>query len=237
MSHCSTAILDVLMAVRQIREFFLRFSDALNVKRPLLEALEDFAWMERDIAVGCVATLLDALRLDKPADSRKVCIMSFCRGYPLFNYFCHQPYAATLKDIKSKSASYGNMLSTLSALNVKVKWHLPYTPFKQPTGSMKDDPAALLPVILALMDLVCSTKAIRKAIEEGTKATANIKKEFFAKRKAEDERWAAVRKPLQDEKKAGGSGFDLEKWKSKVCYSVIFPASFEIHLTESHTDL
>ena len=87
---------------------------------------------------------------------------------------------------------------------------------------MKDDPAALLPAILALMDLTCSTKAIRKAIEEGTKATTNIKKEFFSKRKAEDERWAAVRKPLQDEKKTGGPGFNLEKWKAKVCSSVIF---------------
>lgn len=88
---------------------------------------------------------------------------------------------------------------------------------------MKDDPAALLPAILALMDLTCSTKAIRKAIEEGTKATTNIKKEFFSKRKAEDERWATVRKPLQDEKKTGGPGFNLEKWKAKVCSSVIFP--------------
>jgi hypothetical protein len=128
-----------------------------------------------------------------------------------------------LKGIKSKGASYGNILFALSALNVKVQWHLPYTPFKQPLGSMKDDPAALVPAILALMDLACSTKAIRKAIEEGTKAITNIKKEFITKRKAEDERWAAVRKPLQDEKKVGGPGFNLEKWKAKVRYSVIFP--------------
>ena len=69
----------MLTAVRQIREFFLRFSEALNVKQPLLEALEDFAWMERDVAVGSVAALLDALRLDKPADSRKARIMTFYR--------------------------------------------------------------------------------------------------------------------------------------------------------------
>jgi len=88
---------------------------------------------------------------------------------------------------------------------------------------MKDDPATLLPAILALMDLACSTKAIRKAIEDGTKATTNIKKEFITNRKAEDERWATVRKPLQDEKKVGGPGFNLEKWKAKVRYSVIVP--------------
>ncbi|SRR5258706_393547 len=68
---------NVLTPVRQIREFFLRFSEALNVKRPLLEALEDFAWMERDVAVGCLAALVDALRLDRPADTRKVCVMAF----------------------------------------------------------------------------------------------------------------------------------------------------------------
>ena len=73
------ACLDMLTAVRQIREFFLRFSEALNVKRPLLEALEDFAWLERDVAVGCLAALLDALRLDRPADTRKVCVMAFRR--------------------------------------------------------------------------------------------------------------------------------------------------------------
>ena len=150
----------------------------------------------------------------------------FSPSSPLFIDVCHQPYAAALKDIKSKGASYGNILFALSGLNVKVQWHLPYTPFKQPLGSMKDDPAALLPAILALMDLTCSTKAIRKAIEEGTKATTNIKKEFFSKRKAEDERWATVRKPLQDEKKTGGPGFNLEKWKAKVCSSVIFPLLF-----------
>lgn len=115
------------------------------------------------------------------------------------------------------------MLSALSALNVKVQWHLPYTAFKQPTASTKDDPTALFPAILALMDLVCSTKAIRKAIEEGTKAATNTKKEFIAKRKMEDERWAAVRKPLQDEKKVGGPGFNLEKWKAKVRYSASPP--------------
>ena len=136
-----------------------------------------------------------------------------------------------MKTIKSKGASYGSILSALNALNVKVQWHLPYTPFKQPLGSMKDDPAALLPSILALMDLTCSTKAIRKAIEEGTKATTNIKKEFINKRKAEDERWAAVRKPLQDEKKTGGPSFNLEKWKAKVCYPVVFPPFLRISLT------
>ena len=73
------------------------------------------------------------------------------------------------------------------------------------------------------MDLVCSTKAIRKAIEEGTKTATNTKKEFIAKRKVEDERWAAVRKPLQDEKKVGGPGFNLEKWKAKVRYSANTP--------------
>lgn len=73
--HC----LDVLMVVRQIREFFLRFSEALDVKRPLLEAIEDFAWMDREVAVGCTAALLDALRLDKPADTRKVRTMPFRR--------------------------------------------------------------------------------------------------------------------------------------------------------------
>jgi hypothetical protein len=127
-----------------------------------------------------------------------------------------------LKGIKSRGASYGDMLTALTALNVKVKWHLPYTSFKQPIGSMKDDPAALVPAILALMDLVCSTKAVRKAIEDGMKATVNIKKEFFTNRKMEDERWAAVRKPLQDEKKAGGPGFNSEKWKAKVRYSAMF---------------
>lgn len=66
----------MLTTIRQIREFFLRFSEALNVKRPLLEALEDFAWMERDVAVGCLAALLDALRLDRPADTRKVCVIA-----------------------------------------------------------------------------------------------------------------------------------------------------------------
>lgn len=117
------------------------------------------------------------------------------------------------------------MLFALSALNVKVQWHLPYTAFKQPTGSTKDDPAALVPAILALMDLACSTKAIRKAIEEGAKAATNTKKEFIAKRKAEDERWATVRKPLQDEKKVGGLGFNLEKWKTKVrlCQPPLLP--------------
>ena len=119
------------------------------------------------------------------------------------------------------------MLFALSALNVKVQWHLPHTPFKQPTGSMKDEPTALLPAILALMDLACSTKAIRKAIEEGTKATTNIKKEFITKRKAEDERWATVRKPLQDKKKVGGPGFDLEKWKAKVRYFTSFSAFYQ----------
>ena len=127
------------------------------------------------------------------------------------------------------------MLAALSALSVKAQWHVLCTPFKQPTGSMKDDPAALGPAILALMDLVCSTKAIRKAIEEGTKATTNIKKEFIAKRKAEDERWAAVRKPLQDEKKVGGAGFNTEKWKAKVSYSACrspaLPAPLDPNLT------
>jgi hypothetical protein len=155
----------------------------------------------------------------------------FSPSSPLFNDICHQPYAATLKEIKSKGAPYGDMLFALNALNVKVKWNLSYTPFKQPTASMKDDAAALVPAILTLMDLVCSTKTIRKAIEDGTKATTNIKKEFIAKRKAEDERWATVRKPLQDEKKVGGLGFNLEKWKVQVRYSAIFlPSLFPISL-------
>jgi len=71
------ACLDVLTVVFQIREFFLRFSEALNVKRPLLEALEDFAWMEHDVAVGCLAALVDVLRLDRPADTRKVRVKAF----------------------------------------------------------------------------------------------------------------------------------------------------------------
>ena len=89
--------LDVLTPVHQIREFFLRFSEALDVKRPLLEALEDFAWMERDVAVGCLAALVDALRLDKPADTRKVRVIPFhCRP---FIYQCLPP--ALCSDLES----------------------------------------------------------------------------------------------------------------------------------------
>jgi len=78
------------------------------------------------------------------------------------------------------------------------------------------DSTALIPVLLALIDDVLETDAARKEVDRWKEEGAEVRRNYHKAMKEEKEHWAPLRVKLMDEKKVGGAGFDLAKWKKKV---------------------
>jgi hypothetical protein len=81
-------------------------------------------------------------------------------------------------------------------------------------------PDALIPVMLALIDDVLETDGARKEVDRWKEEAADVRRTYHRGMKEEKERWGPLRAKFMDEKKVGGAGFDLVKWKKKVGWSL-----------------
>jgi len=75
--------------------------------------------------------------------------------------------------------------------------------------------------LLSLIDDVLETDVARKEVDRWKEEGAETRRNYYKAMKEEKEHWGPLRIKFMDEKKVGGVGFDLAKWKKKVC--TLFP--------------
>jgi hypothetical protein len=109
-----------------------------------------------------------------------------------------------------------DILYTLQELRQKTYLNIPdgSTLLKQNPHLV--EPAALIPVILALFDDMLQTKEVRKELDRFKEEGVEIRKNYYSKMKEERERWTKIRTTMLEEKKQPPPDFDLTKWKRKV---------------------
>lgn len=174
----------------------LRFNDALGLKKPILEKLEDFYVFDDTIAKALLLAFLGILINDQIGEHRK-------------------RLAGLRNNISNKGMPVKDILQSLNDIAMKTPLSIP--DLKATLESNEDDltPESLIPAMLGLTSDMLQTKEIRDLVDNW-KDIPEEKRKYHAAMRDERERWASKRNPLNDEKKAGGQGFNLSKWKVKV---------------------
>ncbi|KAG8829960.1 hypothetical protein FRC17_005722 [Serendipita sp. 399] len=193
-----------------LREFVVRFSGPLGIKRNILEKLEDFAAFDDVAAKAILLSMMEVIKADSPSDERRR-LNEFItkvrgRGMTFYDILCH------LQQLHHKTGL--NVPDLVDVLKVE-----PYT--------VNAD--ALIPAMLGLIDDLLQTKAVRAEVDKFKTDMAEVRKEYYAAAKEEKERWSGVRGPMMEEKKTGGPSYDAEKWKKK------FEAAKAKHDANEHT--
>lgn len=184
-----------------LREFALRFNGCLDLKRPILEKLEDFGEFDDATAKALLIAIIDVLRENAPSNERR-------------------PLADFIKQLRARGMSVYDILYTMHhKLRSGTNLRIPNLANVLEEGSGRNgdtiDSTALIPVMLALMDDVLETDVARKEVDRWKEEAAEVRRNYHKSMKEEKEHWAPLRVKLLDEKKAGGAGFDLAKWKKK----------------------
>lgn len=179
-----------------LREFVIRFNDSLDIKRVYLERLEDFDTFDDATAKALLVAFLEVVKTDLTSDQRR----------PLNDF---------LKELRDRGMTFYDILSGLDKMRQKTGLNIPSLTkqLKQPQDEI--DSEALIPVLLALVDDLLDTRALRAQVDKYKDEGVEVRKEYFAAAKAERERWSSLRSSLMEEKKVGGKGFDQAKWKQK----------------------
>lgn len=126
-----------------------------------------------------------------------------------------------IKQIRARGMSFYDILSTMNTFRTKTSLHIPDLTkvLKRKPDTVEAD--ALIPVLLNLIDDLMVTKSLRAEIDKYKEESVDIRKEHYATMKEERERWSKIRTALMEEKKQAAAGFDLAKWKVKVCLLLV----------------
>ena len=140
-----------------------------------------------------------------------------------------RPLNDFMKEFRDRGMSYYDILSGLDNMRQKTGLNIPSLSkqLKQPHDEIEAE--ALIPILLALVDDLLDTRALRAQVDKYKDEGVEVRKEHFAAAKVERERWSSLRSSLMDEKKQGGKGFDLAKWKQKASHKTTFWITLTCH--------